>query len=98
MTLNVHIFSVCFLDAGLLKKSRNGGEKEKNEATKLTDRERHYAECLVDGFSPLDFFGYMTFVSACIIGMCHEYTDFVDLMDLKGRYKGMQQGGFDHFF
>ena len=40
----------------------------------------------------------MTFVSACTIGMCHEYSDFVDLMDLKGRYQGMKNGGFSHLF
>ena len=85
MTLNVHMFSVNFMDAETTKKNKNSD---------LTSREKKYAECLIDGFNPIDFFGYMTFVGAPIVGMCHEYSDFVDLMDLKGRYQGMKNGGF----
>ena len=34
----------------------------------------------------------MTFVGGCMVGMNHEYADFVELMDLNGRYRNMPRG------
>lgn len=92
MTLNVHMYSVNFMDSQALLDER----KDPRKAKHLTWRERDNAESLIWGFNFVDFFGYMTFVSACIIGMAHEYSDFVDLMDLKGRYRSMPRKGQPH--
>lgn len=82
------MFSVNFNDSGALIKER----KDPNAAKHLSLREREYAELLVCCFNFFDFFGYMTFVSGCFIGMNHEYSDFVELMDLNGRYRNMPRG------
>ena len=88
MVLNIHMYSVNFTDAGALIKER----KDPNAAKHLSLRERACAESLVWGFNFFDFFGYMTCVTGCIIGMNHEYSDFVELMDLNGRYRNMPRG------
>lgn len=95
MTLNVHMYAMCYMDASIIVKEREkaAGKKVKEPTKTLLPRERKMAECLADGFNAFEFFGYMTFVSSCFFGMGTEFADYHHLMHFTGKYKQMPRDG-----